>query len=958
MKKIASNKFLSKATAIYMMVAIAFANFPLTALAAEGLSVDIVANGKNSLTLTNPSESFTVALNSQNAAYCEQTSPTASGVSTSASMEITPTHPFYPAVGGSTTWTVTCYDANNLSVSDSVTVSLEPTPAVPSPTIDVVVNGSNGPVTLNSGETFVYTWNSTNATYCEETSPITSGISVAGTSATIGTGHPFYPTVGNPTSITIACTNSSGTVSDTVIVNLANPVSNQVSIDVVANGSNGPLVLNAGETFVYTWNSTNATYCEQTSPISSGISVTGTSASVGVGHPFYPTLTSPTTISITCTNSGGSATDSVVISLKAPANNNQVSVDIVANGSNGPLTLTNGETFVYTWNSTNATYCEFTSPASSGASVTGTSATIAPGHPYYPTVGGSKTFTITCTNSTGSATDSVTVNVVGVPVNNPLVTVDVVANGSDGPVILNNGQPYVYTWNSTNATYCEQTSPISSGISVAGTSLSIAPGHPFYPANDSSVTITIICTNSTSTATDSVIISARRDNGDHPSCPVPVITSALSVSAKVGDSLTYTIAASGSNPTITVGALPAGLTYATSTQTISGTSTTSGAFNVSLSASNPCGTDSKTLTITITADNGGGGGGGGGDNGNGGGRRGGRGGSSRGEVKGEEFACQFIKDYMRRDFNNDPIEVMRLQAFLQVFEGQSGITINGEFDQATFDAVSSFQMKYKDDILTPWGHTAPTGYVYILSLKKINEIYCQKLFPLNEAQANEILAFRALLAGLRTQGYVLGEEYNSPDTQIIDKEGNILDEFGNIIGFNGKAEVKDKEVVATTTGEVPKVGSIFNKGQNLKNLASAALTLPTSFSEGFQCLYEFLLILVVLYVLANVLEDVLNKKDNVDSRKKFNMKWTVIVLGLLGSTVLVYIFNEWCLILPLLVALILSAIWIALRPRHSSINASAKSWRMVLVGRSKTIVNNAKNSAKSAIDNDNTDSNK
>lgn len=49
-----------------------------------------------------------------------------------------------------------------------------------------------------------------------------------------------------------------------------------------------------------------------------------------------------------------------------------------------------------------------------------------------------------------------------------IVTVDIKANGSDGPVTLNTGNTYTYSWSSTNATSCELVlpSPIPSGISI------------------------------------------------------------------------------------------------------------------------------------------------------------------------------------------------------------------------------------------------------------------------------------------------------------------------------------------------------------------------------------------------------------------------------------------------------------------------------------------------------------
>ena len=86
-----------------------------------------------------------------------------------------------------------------------------------------------------------------------------------------------------------------------------------------------------------------------------------------------------------------------------------------------------------------------------------------------------------------------------------------------------------------------------------------------------------------------------------PSCSAPTapsITSALTAGGMAGQAFTYTITATGT-ATITFNAtnLPAGLTF--SGNTISGTPTTAATTNVTLTADNNFGTDTKTLVITI-----------------------------------------------------------------------------------------------------------------------------------------------------------------------------------------------------------------------------------------------------------------------------------------------------------------------------------------------------------------------
>lgn len=88
-------------------------------------------------------------------------------------------------------------------------------------------------------------------------------------------------------------------------------------------------------------------------------------------------------------------------------------------------------------------------------------------------------------------------------------------------------------------------------------------------------------------------------------------------------------------------------------------------------------------------------------------------------------ACdQYLTAFIRSGFKNDESQVRRLQATLRDFEGAK-ITVNGIYDKATLAAVHAFQAKYASEILAPWGARASTGYVYLTTRKKINEVYCR-----------------------------------------------------------------------------------------------------------------------------------------------------------------------------------------------------------------------------------------
>jgi len=110
---------------------------------------------------------------------------------------------------------------------------------------------------------------------------------------------------------------------------------------------------------------------------------------------------------------------------------------------------------------------------------------------------------------------------------------------------------------------------------------------------------------------------------------------------------------------------------------------------------------------------------------------------------------------------------------LKIFEGFNDLETTGFFDQKTFDYVSIFQEKYSGDVLETWGLTGSTGYVYITTKKKINEIFCKREFSLTSDQRVEIDSFRGLLRQVVESGVpalVLPEVGVAPETEQGNQE--------------------------------------------------------------------------------------------------------------------------------------------------------------------------------------------
>jgi peptidoglycan hydrolase-like protein with peptidoglycan-binding domain len=81
---------------------------------------------------------------------------------------------------------------------------------------------------------------------------------------------------------------------------------------------------------------------------------------------------------------------------------------------------------------------------------------------------------------------------------------------------------------------------------------------------------------------------------------------------------------------------------------------------------------------------------------------------------------------MRLGKKNDTAEVKKLQKFLND-ELKTSLPINGIFGKQTDAAVRKFQAANVPQVLTPWGITDPTGYVYKTTQRWINLTYCSTL---------------------------------------------------------------------------------------------------------------------------------------------------------------------------------------------------------------------------------------
>ena len=162
----------------------------------------------------------------------------------------------------------------------------------------------------------------------------------------------------------------------------------------------------------------------------------------------------------------------------------------------------------------------------------------------------------------------------------PVVTSSLTASGTVG-------QAFTYTITASDTPTSFSATPLPAGLSV-NTSNGILSG---TPTASGTTNVTIGATNAGGTGTATLVITVNP--------PAPAITSSLTASGTVGQAFTYTITASNTPTSFSATPLPAGLSVNTSNGILSGTPTASGTTNVTIGATNPTGTGTATLVLTV-----------------------------------------------------------------------------------------------------------------------------------------------------------------------------------------------------------------------------------------------------------------------------------------------------------------------------------------------------------------------
>ncbi|HEU0086006.1 MAG TPA: hypothetical protein VFQ59_03585 [Candidatus Paceibacterota bacterium] len=387
-----------------------------------------------------------------------------------------------------TTFTLTCHNSNNQSVTKSVTVTVA---SNPTPNGNITASNCTIPAGQSKCNSFL-NWSVTNLIPGLQTTITREGPYAVVTSGHSGTNFSnTYTSIGSGTTMfslrhgtqVLDTANATATCDSQSTWNgsVCAPSNSPINLTLTANPNSVP----SGGTSIIAWNATNATTC-----VANG-GVSGWSGTRNKQGDFTAVINQTTTFHISCSNQyGQSATRSVVVSVQTPTS-------VSGNLSISPTfcTIPLGAstcTSRATWSTHNASsprLVDRNTAATLYSTQNGTNQLVWVSYPQtvFDLKDGNqildtKTATASCASGTWDGTKCASTV-------NPIVTVNISAN----PLSVQSGGSSTISWTSSqNATYC-----IANG-GVAGWNGTL-PTSGSFPANNltRTTTFTIQCMNAT-----------------------------------------------------------------------------------------------------------------------------------------------------------------------------------------------------------------------------------------------------------------------------------------------------------------------------------------------------------------------------------------------------------------------------------------------------------------------------
>ena len=320
-----------------------------------------------------------------------------------------------------------------------------------------------------------------------------------------------------------------------------------------------------GATFSYQITASNSPTSFGASGLPAGLAV---NASTGLIS-GTPTAAGTSSVTLSATNSGGTGSATLILTIAAAPVPPAITSSATANG-------TVGTPFSYQITASNSPTSFAAVGLPAGLSINQTTGLIS----GTPNVAGTSNVTVGATNAagTGSATLTLTVTTTS---SAPTISSASTASGTVGAA-------FSYQVTANNSPTSFGASGLPTGLTV-NTTTGLISGSPTVAGTSN---VSLSATNSTGTGTAALTLTIAN--------AAPVITSGTTASGTVGTAFSYQITASNSPTSFAASGLPAGLTVSTTSGLISGTPTTAGTSTVTLNATNSGGTGTATLTLTVS----------------------------------------------------------------------------------------------------------------------------------------------------------------------------------------------------------------------------------------------------------------------------------------------------------------------------------------------------------------------
>jgi len=252
------------------------------------------------------------------------------------------------------------------------------------------LNFVSSSLSINRGQSADLRWTSTNANSC--TASVLSGdtnIVWAGNRLLNSNLFPVTPTV--TTTLRLTCTGSGGSISRDLTINVNQPPD-------LSSFIADRTTINRGQRVLFTWNNIQATSCTGSGPV--GVNAISNGGATwnqpqGLSNRAYFSPQGTSTFTLTCRNSAGTSTKSIIINVNNPT---FTSISLTAN----PIIIPPGGSSNLVWNTNGFTSCRGSGAGDMGTTNTAWDAARPTSGNFVVYPSRTTNYRLTCTTSAGT----------------------------------------------------------------------------------------------------------------------------------------------------------------------------------------------------------------------------------------------------------------------------------------------------------------------------------------------------------------------------------------------------------------------------------------------------------------------------------------------------------------------------------------------------------------------------